>query len=165
MKGQLDDYAFRPITFQGVIFPATLMGISILEDLLGVEDEDLGDWLWRLPICRGFPKRTAADRCVRCARRAADLMIEHRQQVLDGIQERLAPHGFDPETTYRDWILAMQRIAELSAATEGECVWWECVWSAPKHSRDKLKTEADVQRLLDRLSMYGAGNDHGGLVS
>jgi len=50
----LDDYEFRPITFQGVTFPATLMGISILEPVLGIEDEDLGDWLWRLPICSGL---------------------------------------------------------------------------------------------------------------
>ncbi len=149
----LDDYEFRPITFQGVTFPATLMGISILEPVLRIEDEDLGDWLWRLSICCGFPKRTAAERCVRCARQSVDLMLEHRQQVLEGIHQRLAPHGFDPETTYHDWLLALQRIAELSAATDGECV-----WSAPSHSRDQLKTEADVRTLIDRLSEHDIGN-------
>ena len=74
----LDDYEFRPITFQGVTFPATLMGISVLEPALGIEDEDLGDWLWRLPLCCGFPKQAAAERCARCARKAADIMLEHR---------------------------------------------------------------------------------------
>ncbi len=149
----LDDYEFRPITFQGVTFPATLMGISILEPVLGIEDEDLGDWLWRLPICCGFPKRTAAERCARCARQAADLMLEQRQRVLGGIRDRLASHGFEPEPTYRDWLLALQRIAELSAATDGECV-----WSAPSHSRDTLKSEADVRRLIDTLSKHEPGN-------
>jgi hypothetical protein len=149
----LDDYEFRPITFQGVTFPATLMAIDLLGPVLDIQDEDLGDWLWRLPICRGFPKRTTAERCARCARQAADLMLEHRQQVLDGIQERLAPHGFDAETTYRDWLLAMQRIAELSAVTDGECV-----WSAPSHSRDTFKTEADVLRFIDTISKHDTGN-------
>jgi hypothetical protein len=149
----LNDYDFRPITFQGVTFPATLMGISILEPVLGIEEEDLGDWLWRLPICCGFPKRTAAERCGRCARQAADLMLEHRQQVLDGIRERLGPHGFEPEATYSDWLLALQRITELSTATEGECV-----WSAPSHPRDTLKSEADVRRLIDTLSKHEPGN-------
>jgi hypothetical protein len=149
----LNDYEFRPITFQGVTFPATLMGVDILLPVLDIQDEDLGDWLWRLPICRGFPKRTAAERCARCARQAADLMLEHRQQVIDGIQERLGPHGFDAETTYRDWLLALQGIAELSAATDGECV-----WSAPSHPRDALKTQADVLRLLDTISKHDTGN-------
>jgi len=149
----LDDYEFRPITFQGFTFPATLMGISILEQVIDIQDEDLGDWLWRLPICCGFPKRTTAERCVRCARHAANVMLEHRQQVVDGIQERLAPHGFDAETTYRDWLLALQRIVELSVATDGECV-----WSAPSHSRDTLKTEAGVLRFVDTLSKHDTGN-------
>lgn len=149
----LDDYEFRPITFQGVMFPATLMGISILEPVLGIADEDFGDWLWRLPMCCGFPKRTAAERCARCARQAADLMLEHRQQVLDGIRERLGPHGFEPEAAYSDWLLALQRITELSTATAGECV-----WSAPSHPRDTLKSEADVHRLIDTLSKHEPGN-------
>src|SRR4026207_1251479 len=105
----IDDYEFRPITFQGVTFPATLMGISVLDSVLGTMDEDLGEWLWRLPICRGFPKHAVADRCARSARQAADLLLEQRQLVLDDIRDRLAPHGFDPETTYRDWLVALQR--------------------------------------------------------
>jgi hypothetical protein len=149
----LDDYEFRPITFQGVTFPATLMGIDVLERLIAITDADLADWLWRLPICRGFPKRTSADRCARCARHAADLMLEQRQRVLDGIQEKLAPHGFDPETTYRDWLSALQRIVELSAVADGECV-----WSAPSHPRDTFKSLADVQRFIDTISRHGPGN-------
>jgi hypothetical protein len=133
---ELDDYQFRPITFQGVTFPATLMGISVLEPILGIKGEDLGDWLWRLPICKGFTKHASAKRCSRCASQAADLMLDCREQVLKGIRDRLAPQGFEPETTYRDWLMALQRIAELSASTEGECV-----WSAPSHARDTLKTE------------------------
>jgi len=128
----LDDYKFRPITFQGVAFPATVMGVSILIPVLDITDDDLGDWIWGLTICCGFPKHASAEGCARCARQAADLMLEQRQRVLDGISERLAPHGFDPETAYRDWLLALQCIAELSNATEGDCV-----WSAPTHPKDK----------------------------
>jgi hypothetical protein len=136
----IDDYHFRPITFQGETFPASLMGISILEPVLGITDEDLGDWLWRLPICCGFPKRAAADRCARYARQAVELMLEQRQRVLEGIRDRLAPHGFDPETTYHEWQIALKRIADLSAGANGECT---C--SAPAHPRDTLKSEADVR--------------------
>ena len=38
----LDDYEWRPITFQGVTFPATVMGISILEPVLDITDRELG---------------------------------------------------------------------------------------------------------------------------
>jgi hypothetical protein len=67
-------------------------------------------------------------------------MLEHRQQVLAGIRERLGPHGFDADMTFRDWITAFQRIHALSAGIEGDCV-----WSAPSHPKD-MKA-ADRQRL------------------
>ncbi len=80
-------------------------------------------------------------------------MLEHRQRVLDGICDRLASHGFEPEETYRDWLLALQRIAELSAVTGGECVWY-----APSHPRDSLKSEADCYRFIDTLTKRETGN-------
>ena len=149
----LDDFNWRQITFQGVTFPPTLMGISILVPVLAITDEELNEWLWRFPICCGLPKRAPAERCARCARLTADLMLEHRQRVLDGIYDRLAEHGFNPEETYRDWLLALQHIAELSAAANADCV-----WSAPFHPRDHLKSEGDVQSFVDTLLKHKLGN-------
>jgi hypothetical protein len=148
----LDDYNFRPITFQGVTFPPTLMAISILEPVLEITNNELGEWLWRLPICCGFPKTAPADRCAKCAREAADLMLEQRQRVLDGIRERLASYGFDPEITYKEWLLALQSIAELSKAAGDQCS-----WSAPSHPRDTLKSAGDLERLLDALTKHVPG--------
>jgi len=111
------------------------MGISILEPVLNIDNEELCNWLWRLPICCGFEKRASALLCERCARNAADLMREHKEQVLDGIRERLASHGFDAEAAYRDWLLSLQKIVEASRTAEKECV-----WSAPSHPKDVLKS-------------------------
>jgi hypothetical protein len=142
-----DDYNFRPITFQGVTFPATLMGISVFLSMFDIPEEDfLGDWIWRLSNCRGVSKRAPAERCAECARRTADLMLENRQKILDHIRENLASYGLDPEETYRDWLLALQKIAELSAIADGECV-----WSAPLHPRDPYKTPAEVERAAKRF--------------
>jgi hypothetical protein len=141
-----DDYEFRPITFQGVTFPATLMGVSILEPVLGIRDREFIDWVWGLRVCCGRERSASAEFCARLAQRTVDLMLEHRQRVLDGIRERLGPYGFDADTTFRDWIEAFQRIQSLSAGVEGECV-----WSAPSHPKDMKP--ADWQRLgsaLDR---------------
>ena len=80
-------------------------------------------------------------------------MLEQRPRVLEGIRERLSEHAFDPETTYRDWVLALRRIVELSKATVGECE-----WSAPGHDRDELQAEADFQRVIDGINGAGAGN-------
>ena len=142
----LNDYDYRPITFQGETFPATLMAISILEPVLDIDDEDLADWLWRLPVCCGVTKRAPAERCARCAQKAVDLMLEQRQRVLGGIRDRLASHGFDTEVTYREWITAFQRIVELSRASTAECA-----WSAPTHPSDPYKSKADAERLMDAL--------------
>jgi hypothetical protein len=139
-----DDHDFRPITFQGVTFPATLMAIDVLTSVLDINDEDLGEWLWRLAICRGVSKRAPAERCARCARQAADLILEHRQAILDYIRKNLASYGFDPEETYRDWLMALQKIAELSEIAETECV-----LSAPFRPGDA--TAADAERILKAL--------------
>ncbi len=139
-----DDREFRPITFQGIQFPATLMGVSILEPVLGIRDREFIDWVWGLRICSGRERNAPAEFCARMAQRTMDLMLEHRQHVLDGIRERLGPHDFDADTTFRDWILAFQRIQILSAGLEGDCV-----WSAPSHPKD-LKP-ADFHRLNSAL--------------
>jgi hypothetical protein len=141
-----NDSAFRPITFQGITFPATLMGVSILEPVLGIKDHEFIDWVWGLCVCCGRERSAPAEFCARLAQRTVDLMLEHRQQVLDGIRERLGPHGFDADATFQDWILAFQRIQSLSAGVEGNCV-----WSAPSHPKDMKP--ADWKRLgsaLDR---------------
>lgn len=143
----IDGYKFRPITFQGVTFPATLMGISILDPVIENTDEELGLWLWQFPICCGVSRHANAGKCGKFARQTADLMIDQRLRVLEGIRQRLASRGFDTETTYRDWLSALENIAELSDAAEGDCV-----WSAPSHPRDSLKSEAEVQRFMNRLT-------------
>lgn len=117
------------------------MGVSILQPVLGVKDNEFIDWVWGLRNCSGIEKSAPAEFCVRYARRTIDLMLENRQQVLDGIRDRLGPHGFDAETTFKDWVMAFQRIGTLSESVEGDCV-----WSAPSHPED-MKA-ADWQRLM-----------------
>jgi hypothetical protein len=140
----LDNSEFRPITFQGIEFPATLMGVSILEPVLGVEDLEFIDWVWGIRTCCGRERSAPAEFCTRMAQRTMDLMLEHRQQVLNGIHERLGPHGFDADSTFRDWILAFQQIQALSAGVEGDCF-----WSAPSHPKDMKP--ADWKRLGSAL--------------
>jgi hypothetical protein len=142
-----NDYDWRPITFQGVVFPPTLMAISVLVPVLVIADEELADWLWRLPICCGITKKAPAERCARCASKTAEMLLAKRQIVLDGIRHRLTSHGFDAERTYREWILALQRIAELSSAASGECC-----WSAPFHPRDRLKSEVEAKSMVEALT-------------
>ncbi|HTQ49319.1 MAG TPA: hypothetical protein VMJ12_01315 [Candidatus Acidoferrales bacterium] len=139
-----DDHEFRPITFQGIKFPATLMGVSILEPVLGIKDREFIDWVWGLRVCCGRERNAPAKFCARMAERTVNLMLEHRQKVLDGIRERLGPHGFDANITFLDWIQAFQRIQILSEGAEGDCV-----WSAPSHPKDMKP--ADFQRLNSAL--------------
>jgi hypothetical protein len=140
------DYDWRPITFQGVTFPATLMGASTLQPALDIKDEEFGSWLWHLTTCRGVTKSAPAEKCARCAQKAVNLMLEHRLRVLDGIRDCLASHGFEPEATYRDWIAAFQRIAELSRVSDGS----ECVWSAPSHPLDDRRSAAEFLGALEK---------------
>ena len=108
---------WRPIIFEGEAFPPTLMGISVLGYLFPGEPDDLIDWHDSIRDCRP----TDLQQCRAFALRSYALMLEHRQAVLDGITERLTPHGFDVEITYRDWLTALSRIAELFAGRGGDC--------------------------------------------
>ncbi len=141
----LDDYNWRPITFQGVTFPATFMAADALESILNMEDEDFGSWLLHLTICCGVTKSEPAERCARCAQKAVDLMLENRQRLLDGIRELLGSYGFEPESTYRDWIAAFQQIVELSGAADGDCS-----WSAPSHEGDDPSLAGKLLKFLDK---------------
>jgi hypothetical protein len=123
------------------------MGISILEPVLGIEDEDLTGWLLRLTACSGITKDSPAERCARCAERLLDLMLEQRQRVVDGIRDRLISHGFDAEDTYRDWIMALQQIIKLSEATDGDCS-----WSAPALPDDENPI-GNLKRFMKVLGM------------
>jgi hypothetical protein len=145
----LDQKIWRPITFQSVTFPATLMAASILEPVLGIEDDELAGWLMRLTTCCGVTKSAPSETCARCAQQLLDLMLEQRQLVLQGIHDRLASHGFQVENTYRDWIMAFQSIVKLSAAVDGDCT-----WSAPLHPEDSLRSKADAERFLRNLINY-----------
>lgn len=144
----LDPKIWRPITFQGVTFPATLMGSSILESVFKIEDDDLAGWLMRLTVCRGITKEAPAERCARCAEQLLNLMLEQRQCVLDGIRDCLASHGFDTEETYRDWIMAFQQIIKLSKATDGDCS-----WSAPALPGERVKAIAALKRFMKMLGL------------
>jgi len=120
------------------------MGVSVLEPVLGIKDRDFIDWVWGLRACCGREQSAPAEFCARLAQRTADLMLTHRQQVLDGVRERLGPHGFEADATFRDWIMAFHRIHTLSAGIDGDCV-----WSAPSHPKDmKL---ADCQLSFIRI--------------
>lgn len=154
---ELDSKDWRPITFEGVTFPPTLMGISVLASILGlvlpVEDDELCGWLHSVRVCCGITKRAPAALCHSCAIRARDLMLEHRSAVLAGITSNLGPHRFDADTTFRDWITALQRMSELAAAADGECE-----WSAPGYASDPFGTPDKRQRFLDFLNSHEPGN-------
>ena len=141
---ELDEYDYRPITFEGVEFPATLMAVDLISfsKLCSTEDE-LGEWLWRLPICCGVTKSAPAEKCSRLAQKALDLISKNRKYVLGLIDERLVEFGFDPEQTYTDWVTSLIQIIDLSKNTEEECV-----WSAPSHPNDPYQTKDDFHSLL-----------------
>lgn len=146
----LDPNIWRPVTFEGVTFPPTLMGISVLASIVSavvpIQDDELHFWLHGLRTCCGITKRAPAEVCLSCAKRAMDLMIEHRSAVLAGIEECLGPYHFEPNSTFSDWISALQRISELAAACEDECA-----WSAPGYASDPLGTPEKRQKFMDIL--------------
>jgi hypothetical protein len=62
----MNPYDHRPIKFNGTPLAPSMMGVSIIECLIDVP-EDVADWLWRLPICKGVEKSSGSDMAIRAA--------------------------------------------------------------------------------------------------
>ena len=129
----INDYEWRPITFQGVLFPPELMAITVVECLFENEDEKLSEWLWRIRTCCGCTRSADAKWCADSARKVINLLLDNPERARAKIVEVGSNDGFEPEKTYQSWLSSMARIAALAdLAAEGECS-----WSAPSHPLDK----------------------------
>ena len=114
--------AWRPIRFEGVELPPSLMAISIL---ILVDDftEKTGDWIWKLPHCQGVRKSGSSRWCRDSAREIMKYLMENRGDVLAMIRERLQPHGLEPEQTFEEWMESLLKIAVIAEGMEGYCHW------------------------------------------
>lgn len=140
------DY-WQPITFQDVEFPRSLMAIDVIEPILALKDEALGAWLWKLTICRGVIKSAPATDCEHFARQVLDLLMDNKPLLLAGIEERLQPDGFDPHITFVEWLISMQKIAELSSKTYGDCQWFASI-------ADQAKVRKSAKQFLAWMDDY-----------
>ena len=120
---KLNTANWRPILFEGAEFPPTVMAIALLGSALGSKDRDLQQWLAAFADCRGLAKSAHSLDCFQFATRARDLALEHRDALLAAIVRELGSEGFEPMTTYRDWMNALQQIIEIAARTEDDCEW------------------------------------------
>ena len=121
MNQLLDPEEWPSIRFDGESLPQSLSGIHILIycDLT----ERTGDWIWRLPHCRGVWKDGESEWCVESATEIIDHLLEYRTEVVAEIQERLAPHGFDAQATLEEWLTALARIQTLARSAGDTCRW------------------------------------------
>jgi hypothetical protein len=147
------DYHFRPITFEGVTFRSSVMGISVLEPIIPEMDDESAEWIWRFPICSGTTKSAPAALCHRSVTKIIDLMLEHREAVLAGIVERFSDAPFDVEGIYSEWVSALTTIQRITRDRFDDCS-----WSAPSHPKDAIQTSSDVTKMLAALDRL-AGQD------
>ena len=145
MQSNLDPNEWRSIRFEGIDLPPSLMAISIL---IVIDDfsERTGDWIWRLPHCKGVGKDGAAKWCVDSATEIMDHLLEHRQVILAMINERLGPHGFDAELTYAEWMASLLKIRDIASGMDGDCM-----WTAEDPGFD---AEAAAKKMLRALDAY-----------
>ena len=50
-------------------------------------------------------------------------MLEHRDEVVAEIHDRLGPQGFDGTATINEWLTAMTRIRSLARSSSDVCRW------------------------------------------
>ena len=145
MQSSSDPQEWRSIRFEGIDLPPSLMAISML---IVIDDfsERTGDWIWRLPHCKGVEKDGAAGWCADSATEIMDHLLEHRQEILGMITERLVPHGFDAELTYAEWMDSLLKIRDIASRKEGDCVW---IAEVPDHD-----AEIAAAKMLRALNDY-----------
>lgn len=143
MSQQLDSALWPAIEFQGKILPQSVSGIHIL--IYQPLSERALDWIWRLPHCREVWKGGSADWCVSSASELMDHLLDSRDEIISEINERLAPHGMDPVTTYEEWLSALADIRRLAEETEGDCLW---IAGQPSQEAEAMRTR--TLNFLDR---------------
>ena len=144
---QIDPKEWRPIKFEGVIMPQSLMAITVLGEALPEIDDETDNWLWELAICCGRTKLGSARDCVRFSEVALNAVLSHKLRVQDHVRIHLQQNGFDPETTCAEWLSSLTEILHLSrASTTGQCS-----WSAPSHPDDLLGNKDGVDRFIRAL--------------
>jgi len=146
----LDSKLWWPIVFESHTFPPTLMGISILTSLPGHLTPSAERWILELAACAEVRRKAPAKDCETHARDAMDFMLDHRAAVLEAITKNLGTYGFEAPTTYRDWMMALQAIAETAAASKGDCY-----WAAPPPEGQVGKARENAARLESFLDGLG----------
>jgi hypothetical protein len=129
-----------------MVFPPSVMAISILEELVPDMTEDTGDWIWRFPICCGCLKSAPADRCYRCANDALTLLTRHKDNVVSGIEERFGETPVSGMEIYLQWHSALTIITTVSAQITGDCH-----WSAPTDRSDPFQSVEDCDKFIAQL--------------
>ena len=134
MNQSLDPEEWPSIRFEGESLPQSLKGISILidRDFTG----RTGDWIWRLPHCKEVWKEGESDWCISSATEIIDHLLEHRDEVVVDIRERLGTHGFDAEPTIDEWLTALARIQSLARSSDGKCRW---IAGEPSESAEEVR--------------------------
>lgn len=121
MNQELDTEEWPAIEFQGELLPQSVSGIHIL--IYQPLSERTLDWIWKLPHCKEVWKDGEPDWCISSAAEISDHLLDHRDEIIRTIQERLGPEGFDGTATHEEWLTAMSRISELAKRTDGICRW------------------------------------------
>lgn len=121
MNQKLNTEDWPSICFEGELLPQSVSGISILinRDFT----ERTGDWIWRLPHCKEVWKEGEAEWCIESATEIINHLLEHRDEVVADIQERLSPYGFDSQCTIDEWLTALALIQTISKASGDTCRW------------------------------------------
>jgi hypothetical protein len=148
MNQQLDPKEWPTIQFEGEYLPQSVSGISILINLDFTERT--GDWIWRLPHCKEVWKGGEADWCLSSASEIIDHLLEHRDEVIEEIRDRLGPHGFDGPVTINEWLTALSRIRVLAQSADGDCRW---IAGEPTERAEETR-----RRILAFLDKYRAAD-------
>jgi hypothetical protein len=142
MLQQLDAVDWPTIQFEGELMPQSLSAISIL--IYRPLAERTLDWIWRLPHCKEVWKEGDADWCKSSAAEISDHLLDHRDEIITEIQERLGPHGFDAQATFEEWLMGLSRIRSLSSKNG------TCFWIAGELSEKAESVRLGILEYLDR---------------
>jgi hypothetical protein len=121
MYQQLNTQEWPAIEFQSELLPQSLSAIHILIDL-PLSERTL-DWIWKLPHCKEVWKSGEADWCIASATEITDYFLDHKDEIVEEIRDRLGPHEFDGDATFNEWVTALDRIRILAESADSECHW------------------------------------------
>ncbi|SHI54505.1 hypothetical protein SAMN02745181_0356 [Rubritalea squalenifaciens DSM 18772] len=133
----MDDYHYRPITFEDVELHPSAMAMLLLDSLIPSLSKQTADWIFDFRTCCGKLCTSPSSVCEAAAKELLEKIPNYRSAILSDISSRIECE-YSAEQILEFWNEALAEILRLARVADTHCS-----WIAPIHPKDPIQSLED----------------------